>query len=83
MAAGDSTRLRRRLERVIATKSNCAFDDIRALLEAAGFTVRQPRRGGSHYTFKRETLIITVPRAKPVKRHYVEAVLELIEGMVR
>jgi hypothetical protein len=67
-------------ERVIATKNNCDFVDLRALLEAVGFTARQ-RRGGSHYPFKRGPLTITVPRAKPMKRHYVEAALELIESI--
>jgi len=80
MALVESKRAKRFYDRVLATKANCAFADLRGLLEAVGFTVRQPGRGGSHYVFKRGPLTITVPRARPVKRHYVEAVLELIEA---
>jgi predicted RNA binding protein YcfA (HicA-like mRNA interferase family) len=75
----DSKRAQRLYERVAVTRNNCSFTDLRALLEAVGFVARQPRRGGSHYTFKRGAITITVPRAKPVKRRYVEAVLELVE----
>jgi len=79
----ESKRAQRLYERVLATKRNCDFEDLRALLVAVGFDVRQPRRGGSHHVFKRGALAITVPRAKPVKRHYVEAVLELIDGATK
>jgi hypothetical protein len=79
MGVADSKRAKRFYLRVLATKSNCDFADLRGLLVASGFSMRQPGRGGSHYVFKRGSLVITVPRAKPVKRHYVEAVLELIE----
>jgi predicted RNA binding protein YcfA (HicA-like mRNA interferase family) len=75
----DSKRARRLFERVVATKNNCDFGDLRALLECLGFSVRQPGRGGSHYIFKLETVTITVPKAKPVKRRYVESILELID----
>ena len=79
MVVPDSKRAKRFYDRVLATKANCDFADLRGPLEASGFSVRQPGRGGSHYVFKRGSLKITVPRAKRVKRHYVEAVLELIE----
>ena len=79
MGVPDSKRAKRFYDRVLAAKANCDFADLRGLLEASGFSVRQPGRGGSHYVFKRGSLMITVPRARPVKRHYVEAVLELIE----
>jgi predicted RNA binding protein YcfA (HicA-like mRNA interferase family) len=75
----DSKQAQRHYERVFATRNNCDFDDLRRLLEAVGYTVRQPRRGGSHYIFKRGSSTITVPRARPVKRQYVNAVLEIIE----
>jgi hypothetical protein len=79
MGGAGSKRAKRFRNRVLATRANCDFADLRNLLEAVGFSIRQPGRGGSHYIFKRGSLTITVPRAKPVKRHYVEAVLELIE----
>lgn len=75
----DSKQARLHFERVLATRNNCTFDDLRRLLETVGYTMRQPRRGGSHYIFKRGSSTITVPKAKPVKRQYVNAVLELIE----
>ena len=75
-------RIRRLANRVVATKNDCAFADLAALLLALGFVQRQPRGGGSHYTFKRGSLRITVPRAKPVKRRYVEDVLALIADLL-
>jgi hypothetical protein len=75
-------RVRRLASRVVATKNDCAFADLAALLLAQGFVQRQPGGGGSHYTFKRGSLRITVPRARPVKRRYVEDVLALIEELL-
>ncbi len=75
-------RIRRLANRVVATKNDCAFADLAALLLALGFVQRQPGRGGSHYTFKRGSLRITVPRGKPVKRRYVEDVLALIAELL-
>ena len=66
-------------DRVVATQANCHFDDLEALLVAIGFRRRSPRSGGSHYTYTRGTLRITIPKARPVKRHYVREVLKLLD----
>ncbi|MBV8369850.1 MAG: type II toxin-antitoxin system HicA family toxin [Candidatus Eremiobacteraeota bacterium] len=75
-------RVRRLRERVVNTKNNCSFEDLSALLQALGFSVRQPRRGGSHYTFKHTIYTITVPYARPVKRCYVREVLEIVAPLI-
>lgn len=62
--------------------SNVRFEELRALLEYYGFTIRQKARGSSHYVFEHRALhrpALTVPKGKPVKAFYVRKALELIE----
>jgi len=77
----ESKRVQRHLDRVLATRKNCSFEDIEALLLAVGFVVR--KTSGSHVIFKKGTLTISVPRRKPVKETYVEQVLDLVEQALR
>ena len=77
MAPIESKRIRRLYDRVQATRKNCAFEDLEALLLAVGFIER--RTSGSHVFFKKGSLAISVPKRKPVKENYVEKALELVE----
>ena len=76
MGLVESKRVLRHLDRVIATRKNCSFEDIEALYLAAGFTER--KNSGSHVIFKRGTITVSVPRRKPVKETYVEQAIELV-----
>jgi hypothetical protein len=58
-----------------------SFEDIDKLLRFAGFEVRQPRGGSSHYFYKKGEKYISVPYKRPfVREHYVNRVIELLEG---
>ena len=69
-------RVQRLLEQVERTKNNCSFEDLARLLEALGYEVRAA--GSSHHVFRKPGFQpISVPRAKPMKLNYVQAVILL------
>ena len=69
------------LERISNLSNELRFDEVRKVLEAYGYTMVQPRRGGSHYTFrKRNCAPITIPKHEPIKRVYVEMVRDVVES---
>jgi predicted RNA binding protein YcfA (HicA-like mRNA interferase family) len=73
----ESKRVQRLYDRVLATRKNCAFEDLEALLLAVGFTGR--KTSGSHIFFKKGSIAISVPKRKPVKETYVDQALALVE----
>lgn len=63
---------------------NVRFEELDGLLKRLGFSVTQPRRGGSHYAYRRaDGLKITVARPhggkKTVNVNTVEQVLEELD----
>ena len=57
------------------------FDELREVLEAYGYIVKQPRGGSSHYTFRKPGCApITIPRHEPIKKVYVEMVRQVVES---
>jgi len=80
MRPARSSQQERLYARVEATRKNCHFDDVARLLEAYGY--EQRRQKGSHVVFKRPGRSpITVPKARPVKEHYVDVVLGVIDEL--
>lgn len=58
-----------------------SFKDLDKLLRFAGFEIRQPGGGSSHFFYKKNDKCISVPYKRPyVREHYVNKVLELLEG---
>lgn len=58
-----------------------SFKDLDKLLILAGFEVRQARSGSSHHIYKKNNKCISVPYKRPfVREHYVNKVIELLEG---
>ena len=56
------------------------FDQLKKIIESYGYTLKQPKGGSSHYTFRKNGCIpITIPKHEPIKKVYVEMVKELIE----
>ena len=54
------------------------FDKV---LESYGYTMNQPRRGSSHYTFRKpDCAPITIPKHEPIKRVYIEMVHSVVES---
>ena len=57
------------------------FDELKKVLEEYGYTMHQPRRGSSHYTFRKSGCMpITIPKHEPIKKVYVEMVKEVVES---
>ena len=75
----DSKRAQRLYDGVAGNRKNCAYEDLERLLEAVGFVKRSPRSGSSHVIFKRGPATLSVPRRKPLKEHYVDEALRLID----
>jgi predicted RNA binding protein YcfA (HicA-like mRNA interferase family) len=70
-------RRQRHLRRLRENPKNCSPDELKAALEAFGFTLK--RQSGSHMTFYREgSGIVTVPFRRPVKQIYVQRILDML-----
>ena len=69
------------LERILTLSNDLRFNELRKVLEAYGYTMNQPRRGSSHYTFRKPGCMpITIPKHEPIKRVYVETVRQAVES---
>ena len=68
------------LERINVLSNDLRLDELRKVLEAYGYTMKQPRGGSSHYTFRKNGCApITIPKHEPIKRVYVEQVRKVVE----
>ncbi len=55
------------------------FDDLAKALRKIGYKKDQPRGGSSHYTFRKTGhLPITIPKAQPINKAYIELVRNAI-----
>lgn len=69
------------ISRVLSLSSDIRFDELKRVLESCGYTMKAPKGGGSHCTFRKDGCIpITVPRHGPVKKIYIEKVREIVES---
>ena len=69
------------LERIYALSKDLRFDELRKVLESYGYEMKTPRRGSSHYTFRKSGCQpITIPKHEPIKKVYVELVKQIVEG---
>lgn len=72
------------LERIRNLSGDLRFNELRKVLETYGYTMNQPRGGGSHYTFRKKGCApVTIPRHEPIKRAYVLLVREVVESEVK
>ncbi len=69
------------LKKIMTNVKDVRFNEIRKLLLYFGFIERQPRGGSSHYTYKFENYIITVPKHSPLNKVYVMKVLDILRGL--
>lgn len=69
------------LMRISNLSKNIRFDELRKVMESYGYKMNAPRRGSSHYTFRKPGCQpITIPRHEPIKKVYVEMVKEIVES---
>ena len=73
------SKLQKLYEKIKNNPKSVRFEELQKLLCRAGFEVRQPRGGSSHYTYTLGGKLITVPYDRPfIKRIYVELAIEQI-----
>lgn len=69
------------LMRISNLSKDIRFDELRKVMESYGYKMNAPRRGSSHYTFRKPGCqTITIPRHEPIKKVYVEMVKEIVES---
>ena len=68
------------LNNILALSNELRFDELRKVLEYYGYTMNSPRRGSSHFTFRKPGANpITIPKNHPIKKIYVKLVKEIVE----
>ena len=69
------------LKKICGMANDLRFDELRKVLEEYGYVVKTPKKGSSHYTFRKKGCTpITIPKHEPIKKTYVEKVKEVIES---
>ena len=69
------------LARILTLSNDLRYEELKRVLEEYGYTVKQPKSGGSHYTFRKPGCMpITIPKHEPIKKAYVEMVKEVVES---
>ena len=67
-------------ERLFMLSPDLRFEELRRILESYGYIMTSPRKGGSHFTFRKHGYSpITIPKHKPIKKIYIEMVREVVE----
>ncbi len=71
------------LKRIYTLSKDLRFDELKRVLESYGYEMNAPRKGSSHFTFRKSGCTpITVPKHEPIKKVYVEMVKHVIESEV-
>ncbi len=71
------------LARILSIDKDLRFEELRKVLEEYGYSMRAPRSGSSHYTFRKAGCPpITIPKHEPIKKVYVEMVRDVVEGEI-
>ena len=69
------------LARIQSLDKDMRFSELTKVLQSYGYTVSQPKRGSSHYTYRKAGCNpITIPNHEPIKVVYVKMVKEIVES---
>ena len=69
------------LDKIKSLDKEMRFAELKKVLQSYGYTVSQPKRGSSHYTFRKTGCNpITIPNHEPIKVVYVRMVKEIVEA---
>lgn len=72
------------IARICNLSKDLRFTELRKVLESYGYEMNAPRRGSSHYTFRKPGCMpLTIPKHEPIKKIYVEMVRQVVESEVR
>lgn len=68
------------IDSICSLSKDLRFSELQKVLEGYGYTIRQPKGGSSHYTFRKKGCMpITIPKHEPIKKVYVELVRDIVE----
>ena len=71
----------KRVKKLFQNPKAVPFKQLDRVLKDAGFKLRQPGSGSSHYIYTKGEIQLSAPFKRPfVKEVYVKRVLELLEG---
>jgi len=63
------------IEDILKLDKNLRFEDLAKVMKKMGYKQNQPKSGSSHYTFRKKgKMPITIPKATPINKAYVEMV---------
>ncbi len=69
------------LSKICSLSKDLRFDELCKVLKSYGYEMNSPRKGSSHYTFRKAGCQpITVPKHEPIKKVYVEMVKQIVES---
>lgn len=72
------------IARICNLSNDLRFTELRKVLESYGYEMNAPRRGSSHYTFRKPGCMpLTIPKHEPIKKIYVEMVRQVVESEAR
>lgn len=72
------------IARICNLSKDLRFNELRKVLESYGYEMNAPRRGSSHFTFRKQGCMpITIPKHEPIKKIYVEMVRQIVESEVQ
>ena len=68
------------LEKILSLSKDLRFEDLQKVLVTYGYKMDAPKRGSSHYTFRKKYCQpITIPKHNPIKVVYVKTVAKALE----
>jgi len=68
------------IARLKSLSADIRFEELRKILEAYGYEMRETSGGSSHVTFRKKGRNpITVPRHTPIKKVYIEMIRDAVE----
>ena len=69
------------LQEISSLSKNLRFDELKKVLESYGYSMGAPKRGSSHYTFRKPGCQpITIPKHEPIKIVYIKKVKRVVES---
>jgi len=69
------------VDEIMKLNKNVRFEELAKVLIRMGYTQGQPKGGSSHYIFRKKgTPPISLPKATPMKRAYIELVRAAINN---
>lgn len=69
------------LGKITALDKDMRFAELKKVLQGYGYTISQPKRGSSHFTFRKAGCNpITIPNHEPIKVVYVRMEKEIVES---